>query len=44
MDSQMILDTTIDVVSSFFQQLKYTEPDLLQDLIEWNNIVQFVNS
>ena len=40
----MILNTTIDVVSSFSQQLKYSEPDLLQALIEWNNIVQFANS
>lgn len=41
MDSHKILDTTIDVVGPFSQQLKYSEPDLLQALTEWNNIVQF---
>ena len=39
MDSQIILDTTIDLVSSFSQQLKYSEPDLLQALTEWKNTV-----
>ena len=39
-DKHMILD----VVNSFFQQLKYSEPVVFQALTEWNNIVQFANS